>query len=96
MKKNLEEMHWFDENYLKLSEVAKKHGFSVSVTGGGSDGKGDFADFIININDDNMLGLKLNPALAVKPFQIFPYGKDAGLDDIDEVLGEWSLTHESH
>jgi hypothetical protein len=33
-----------------------------------------------------MMGLKLNPPLAVKPFKLFPNNLDLGLDDIDEYL----------
>jgi hypothetical protein len=42
-----------------------------------------------------MMGLKLNPALAVKPFKLFPYDKDMGLDDIDKFLEGYALPHES-
>ena len=38
-----------------------------------------------------MLGLKLRPALSTKPFELYPYGKLVGLDDIEEVLSDFAL-----
>lgn len=88
---NREEIVWKEELYRNLRKVARKYGFHVSVIRGGDNSKGDFAEFIISIDAANMLGLKLNPPLAVKPFQIFPQGKDIGLDEIDEFLEGYAL-----
>jgi hypothetical protein len=78
--------------HKNLRKVARKHGFMV---GASPNRGGDFADFIINIDEANMMGLKLNPALSVKPFKLFPYDKDMGLDDIDKFLEGYALPHES-
>jgi len=86
---NFEEIKWKEEMYTNLRRVARKHGFTVSTVGHGS--KGEFADFIVNIDDNNMMGLKLNTPLAVKPFQLFPYEKHMGLDEIDEFLEGYAL-----
>ena len=85
---NYEEIVWKEEMYRNLRKVARKFEFNVSAVGSN---KGEFAEFIINIDEANMMGLKLNPALAVKPFQIFPYGKDVGLDEIEELLEGYAL-----
>jgi hypothetical protein len=78
------EEYWFDHMYLKLSEVAKRHDLSVSIPT--QNGIHQFADFIIVLDDHNMLGLTLNPELSVKPFKIFPEGAEIGLDEIDDFL----------
>jgi hypothetical protein len=89
---NKNELDWHEQMHTNLRKVARKYGFMVAVT---QNRGGDFADFIINIDEANMMGLKLNPALAVKPFKLFPYDKDMGLDDIDKFLEGYALPHES-
>jgi len=86
------ELDWYEQMHTNLRKVARKHGFMV---GASPNRRGEFADFVINIDEANMMGLKLNPALSVKPFRLFPYDKDMGLDDIDEFLEGWSLGRET-
>src|SRR6476660_1733166 len=90
MDKN--ELDWHEQMYTNLRKVARKHGFMVAVT---QNRGGDFADFIININERDMMGLKLKPALSVKPFSIFPYDKDMGLDELDKFLEGYALARET-
>ena len=78
--------YWFDNMYLKLSEVAKAHGFSLRIYGKKRNDPTQFADFTILLDEHSMLGLTLNPELSVKPFKIFPDGADIGLNEIDEFL----------
>jgi hypothetical protein len=92
MTMNQSEIDWFEEMHKNLRKVVRKHGFMVGVT---QNRGGEFADFIINIDEANMMGLKLNPALAVKPFKLFPYDKDMGLDDIDEFLEGYAMAREN-
>ena len=88
---------WFTEMHRNLRKVARTHGFTVNVIEKWDQKeRGNFADFIININKDSMLGLKLRPPLSTKPFEIYPYGKIIGLDDINQVLAEWAVARESH
>lgn len=77
--------YWFDNMYLKLKEVARKHGFTVNIFGKKNDPT-QFADFMIALDDHSMLGLTLNPEMSVKPFKIFPEGADIGLNEIDDFL----------
>lgn len=92
-----EEMHWHDNMHRQLRQTARKHGFTVKTLHKWNENeKGEFADFVIDIDQGNMLGLKLMPALSVKPFEIFPYGKPVGLDDLDEVLADWAVARERH
>jgi|SRR3954453_6555576 hypothetical protein len=92
MTENELNMDWYEKMHTQLRKVARKYGFMVAVT---QNRGGEFADFIINIDESNMMGLKLNPALSVKPFSLFPYDKHMGLDDIDEFLEGWSLGRET-
>lgn len=86
--------YWFDNMYLKLREVARKHGFTVRIFGKTNDPT-QFADFMIALDEHSMLGLTLNPEMAVKPFKIFPEGVDIGLNEIDEFLGEFEVAHDT-
>lgn len=76
--------------HKQLRIVARKHGFAVNVPSNPGEGS-SFADFIIVIDDSSMLGLKLRPALSTMPFELYPYGKLVGLDDIEEVLSDFAL-----
>lgn len=76
--------YWFDNMYLKLKEVTRKHDLSVRIPS--KNGIHQFADFIIILDNHSMLGLTLNPELSVKPFKIFPEGAPIGLNEIDEFL----------
>jgi hypothetical protein len=92
-----EYLHWHDQMYRQLRGVASKHGFSVSTVAGHrgiKSSKTEFADFIINLDEANMIGLKLNVPLAVKPFQLFPFEKYIGLDELDELLQDWAVADE--
>lgn len=80
---------WHDEIYLELSEVAKKYGFFVNIPSKNKEGD-DYANFIINLNDNSMLGLKLTPLLSEKPFEIYPYGKIVGFAEIEDMLKDFS------
>jgi hypothetical protein len=70
---------------LKLREVVESVGYKLSVVHGAKD-KPNMADFIINVTEDSMLGLKMNSVLADKPFRIFPDGQFVSLDEIKKVL----------
>jgi len=86
------DLDWYEQMHSNLRKVARKHGFMV---GASPNRGGEFADFIINIDEANMMGLKLNPALSVKPFRLFPRNEDMGLDDIDKFLEGWTLARET-
>jgi hypothetical protein len=86
-----EYLHWHDEMYRQLRGLASKHGFTISTI---SSHDMNFADFIINLDEANMIGLKLNVPLAVKPFQLFPFEKYIGLDELDELLEDWAVADE--
>ena len=80
--------HWHDEMYIKLSEVDRKYEFVVNIPS--KNKEDDFANFIINLNDNSMLGLKLRSPLVTEPFEIYPYGRIVGLDVIDDMLKDFA------
>ena len=70
---------------LKVTEISEEAGFPISFVRGAS---AEMADFIINISDDEMLGLKVNPVLAQKPLSIFPQNDPISLEELKIMLSE--------
>lgn len=83
MKK--QQTEWETELASKLYDLADSFGFQLSRT---RNTNNSFADFIIKVDEANMIGFNLNVALAVKPFKLFPQGIDMGLDEIEEFFEE--------
>lgn len=90
---DLEFDNWFDNMYTQLRKVARKHGFSVNVPT--KNGIHQFADFIIVLNENSMLGLTLNPESSVQPFKLFPQGVNMGLSEIDEFLDGFAVARDN-
>lgn len=71
------------EMYCKVSEIANKYRFTASMLGGAVP---NLADMVIHINDENMIGIKLNPPLSKKPLSLYPYGLELNLDELSDYL----------
>lgn len=93
MTENELNLDWTDKMYSNLRHVARKYGFQVSTVT--VKGKDDFAEFIIKIDEVSMIGLKMNPPFSTKPFRLFPYDTDIGLNEIDEYLEGYALAREN-
>lgn len=69
----------------KLREVVERNGYNLSVVQGARNNPG-MADFIINLSSEEMVGLKMNPPMANKPFKLFPFGNDLTLHELEALF----------
>lgn len=76
-------MEWDMQMYNQVRAIARKHNFTTSMVKGNSE---NMADLIVHVDDESMIGLKINPPLSVKPLTLFPYGKPLGIDELDEFF----------